>query len=285
MKKYSYVIISIVITLLTVSCKNKFDINKTGALVKVGNKILYRNTLEENMPTGLSSDDSIIAAEHFMRSWINENLLYEIAAKNINDKENIDLLVENYKKSLLIYQYEEQLINERLTKEIDEQVLYDYYNQNKDKLKLDKPLIKGLFLKVPVNAPQLSEIRIWYKSKTSGARENLEKLQLNNMTIYNYFVDKWVDFNELMENFPKEQLTKEDLTVQTKTIEKQDASFFYFLNITDFLLPGDNAPYEYAKTTIHEILINQRKIDFLKKTEDDLYQRAVNKGEIQFYNE
>jgi len=283
--KYLFSIILIVVTLLTVTCKNNLDVNKAGALVKVGNKTLYKSTVEENIPVGISSEDSIIAAEHFIRSWIKDNLLYNVASKNINDKENIDLLVENYKRSLLIYQYEEQLVNEKLTKGIDEQALLGYYNQNKDKLKLDRSLVKGLFLKVPVNAPQLNDIRVWYKSKTPASRENLEKLHLNNMTIYNYFVDKWVDFNDLMDNFPKEQLTKEDMTVQVKTVEKQDDAYFYFLNITDYLLAGDNAPYEYAKTTIQEILINQRKIDFLKKTEDDLYQRALDKSEIQFYSE
>ena len=276
----------IVISLLTIACSNNFDIKKTNALVKVENKILYRSVLEDNIPAGLSSEDSIIAAEHFIRSWISENLLYNIASRNINDKENIEYLVENYRKSLLIYQYQEQLVNERLTKDIDEQSLYDYYNQNKDKLKLERPLVKGLFLKVPVNAPQLNEIRVWYKSKASVSRENLEKYSLNNAANFIYFVDKWMDFNDLMDNFPKEQLTREDQTVvQRKTMEKQDTDYFYFLNITDCLLPGDNAPYEYAKTTIQEILINQQRIDFLKKTEEDLYQRALTKGEIQFYDE
>ena len=276
-----------VISLLTftVACNNNLDIKKNNALVKVGNKILYKNILEENIPTGLASEDSIIAAEYFIRSWINENLLYNIALKNINDKEKFERLVESYRKSLLIYQYEEQLVNERLTKEIDEQALYDYYNQNKDKLKLDRTLVKGLFLKVPVNAPQLDEIRVWYKLTTTIARENLERSALNNATSYNYFVDNWLDLNELMVNFPKEQLTRDDLLVRRKTIEKEDTGYFYFLNITDYLLPGDNAPYEYVKSTIKEILINQRKIDFLKKTEEALYKRAIDKGEIRFYNE
>ncbi|MCL1933113.1 MAG: peptidyl-prolyl cis-trans isomerase [Candidatus Azobacteroides sp.] len=275
----------IIVSLLTVACSNNLELVKSGALVKVGNKVLYRSVLEENMPIGLSSEDSIIAAEHFIRSWINENLLYDIASRNINDKENIEYLVENYRKSLLIYQYQEQLVNERLTKGIDEQALFDYYNQNKDKLKLENPLIKGVFLKVPVNAPQLEEIRTWYKSKTSVSRENLEKYSLNNVAIYNYFVDNWVDFNDLLNNFPQDQLNKEDFSAQKKTIEKQDKDYFYFLNITDCLLAGENAPYEYAKATIQEILINQRKIEFLKKMEEDLYKRALDKGEIQFYGE
>jgi len=241
--------------------------------------------LEDKVPQGLSSADSVIASEHFIRTWINENLLYTVASKNIYDKEEIERLVENYRKSLLIYQYEEQLVNEKLTKEIDEQSLYDYYNQNKDKLKLENPLVKGLFLKVPVNAPQLDEIRIWYKSKSSISREGWAKYSLNNAAVYNNFIDKWVDFYDIMNNFPKDQLTKDDLTAQKKTLEKQDKDYFYFLNISDYLSAGDNAPYEYAKATIREILVNQRKIDFLKNTEDALYQRALAKGDIQFFEE
>lgn len=275
----------IIVSLLSVACNSNLNKKNTNALVKVGNKILYKSDLEDNILPGLSSEDSIIAAEHFIHTWINENLLYNVATKNINDKENIERLVENYRKSLMIYQYEEQLINERLTKEIDEQSLYDYYNLNKDKLKLERPLIKGLFLKVPNIAPQLSEIRRWYKSTDSNSRERLEEYGLNNVAVFEYFTEKWVDYNELMDNFPIEKLSKDDLTVRKKTMEKEDNGYFYFLNITDFLLPGENAPFEYAKTTIREIIINQRKIDFLKRAENDLYRRALDRGEIQFYNE
>lgn len=280
-----YFYFTIIISLLAVACNNKLEIKKTNVLVKVGNKSLYRSVLEENIPLGLTGEDSIIAAEYFIRTWINENLLYNIAAKNTNDIETIDRLVDNYRRSLLIYHYEEQLINERLTKEIDEQSLYDYYNRNKDKLKLEKPLVKGLFLKIPVNAPQLNEVRKWYKSLTPEFRDNLEKYSLNNAANFIYFVDIWMDYSDLMENFPQELLIKDDQNVYKKTVEKQDVNYFYFLNITEYLLQGDNAPYEYSKKTIHEILINQQKIDFLKKMEEELYRRALAKGEIQFYDE
>ena len=241
--------------------------------------------VEENIPAGLSKEDSVLAAEHYIHSWISGILIYNIAQKNLNDMDNIDRLVENYRQSLLVYQYEEQLVNEKLSNEIDEQSLFDYYNQNKDKLKLERPLVKGLFLKVPATAPQLNEIRTWYKSANSASRENLEKYCLNNAATFNYFVDTWTDFNDVINNFPKDKVSKDDLQVQKKTVEKQDDNFFYFLNITDFLQQGDNTPYEYAKPAIREILINQRKLDFLKKTEDDVYQRAIDKGEVQFYND
>ena len=241
--------------------------------------------VEENIPTGLSKEDSIIAAEHYIHSWVSDILLYNIALKNLNDKDNIDRMVEDYRRSLIVYQYEEQLVSEKLSNEIDERSLSDYYNRNKDKLTLERPLVKGLFLKVPATAPQLNEIRTWFRSANSASRENLEKYCLNNAATFNYFVDKWTDYNDIINNFPKDQVTKEDLQVHKKMVEKQDNNFFYFLNITDFLQQGDNTPYEYAKPAMREILINQRKLEFLKKTEDNLYQRAIDRGEVQFYNE
>jgi len=275
----------IVISLFTAACSDSIELKNADALVKVKNKILYKSVLEDNIPKGLSSEDSTIAAEHFIRTWINDILLYDIALKNINDRESIERLVENYRKSLFIYQYEEQLVNERLTRGIDEQSLYDYYNKNKDKLILERPLVKGLFVKVPINAPQVNEIRTLSKLATPASREKLEKLSLNNGVIFEYFIDTWVDFNDLKSNFPEEKLNRDDLSIQKRMIEKHDDSFSYFLNITDFLSAGDNAPYEYAKNTVQEILINQRKIEFLKKAGDDLFKRALDKGEIQYINE
>jgi len=283
--RYSVSIIAVFFLLTIVACNKRFTAKDNDTLVKIGNKILTRNTVEENIPAGLSKEDSILAAEHYIHSWVSNILIYNIALRNLNDKENIDRLVEDYRQSLLIYQYEEQLVNEKLSNDIDEQSLSDYYNQNKDNLKLERPLIKGLFLKVPVTAPQLTEIRTWYKSANSDSRENLEKYCLNNAATFNYFVDKWTDFNDVINNFPKDKVGKDDLQIQKKTVEKQDDNFFYFLNITDFLQQGDNTPYEYAKPAIREILINQRKLDFLKKTEEDVYQRAVDRGEVQFYND
>jgi hypothetical protein len=276
----------LIVPLFAASCNSKLAMNEDmQPVVSVGNKTLYKNELNENLQTGLSKEDSIIEAEHYIRTWINDALLYDVAVKNNNDKQYIDRLVESYRKSLLIYQYEEQLINEKLTKEFDSNTLLRFYEENKDKFKLDKPLIKGIFLKIPVNAPQIDEVRVWYKSVTPASREKMEKYSVHNAVIYDYFVTQWVNFNEVLNNWPAEYRDEVAFLNQNRYIEQRDSSFFYFLNITDFLLPGNNAPFEYAKPIVQEMLINQRRLEFLKRTEKDLYDRAIKKGEIKFYEE
>jgi len=197
--------------------------------------------------------------------------------------ERINQLVENYKRSLVIYQYQEQLINEKVIKKIDEEDLYNYYNNNKEKFKLDQYLIKGVFLKVPVEAPDIEAIRDNYKSVSSpAAREKLEKYSNRNGATFDYFLDKWVSFDEVKNNWPA--ASRNTLVLRNggrNDFEQQDEVFHYFLNVTEFLSPGDLAPFEYAKPVVQEMLVNQRKIDFLKKSEDDIYQRAINKGDVK----
>jgi hypothetical protein len=276
---------AVVVSLLMISCSQSGK-SDSAPIVKVGNKVLTKQVLDENIPDGLSQNDSIIEAEHFIRTWITDVLVYDIAEKNTSDKEYINQLVENYRKSLVIYQYQEQLINEKVIKTIKEQDLYNYYRDNKEKFKLDQYLVKGVFLKVPRDAPEIEEIRNSYKSVSSTAsREKLEKYSVRNSVTFDHFLDKWISFDELKNNWPEAGRNALILKSGRNYFEQQDELYYYFLNVIEFLSPDDFAPFEYVMPIIREMLVNQQKIDFLKQTENDIYQRALNKGDIKFYKE
>ncbi len=275
----------VIVSLLAVGCNRTAENVDNTAVVRVGNQVLTRTEIADNVPDGMTKEDSILASEHYIQLWVKDQLLYAIASRNIEDKEKIDQLVENYRKSLMVYQYQEQLINEKLSKEISEGDQKQFYEANADKFQLDRPLIKGMFLKIPVDAPQISKVQGWYKSGSASAIENIEKYSIQNAVVYEYFFDRWVDFSELTDNLPVKYENPETVVKNNKFIELQDSTYCYFLNIREYLLPGDQAPFEYSQPTIKEMLVNQRKMDFLKKLEDDLYQKALDKGQIKFFTE
>ncbi|MDR2086675.1 MAG: peptidyl-prolyl cis-trans isomerase [Dysgonamonadaceae bacterium] len=274
----------LIIPFFAIAC-SKQQGNRVTDIVKVNNDVLTVEELNVNVPLGLSPEDSTIAAEHYIRMWINNKLMYDVASKKIADKKDIELLVNNYRQALTVYQYKEQLVNEKLSREIDNQDLLNYYEANMDKFKIDRPLIKGLFLKIPINAPQIDKIRNWYKSLTPANITNIENYCVRNAAEYGYFVDNWVDFNELTEEWPVNYKNESDVVKFNKFFEQTGTKFYYFLHVTAYSLSGDNAPFEYAKPTIKEILINQQKIDFFNKIEEDLYRKALDNGQITFYNE
>ena len=254
------------------------------ALVNVNGKVLYKYEVDQIVPKGLNQTDSTLAAEAYVKMWIKNELIYEKAEENINDKEKIAELVNNYRQTLTIYTYQEQLLQERLSKTISDKEIEEYYQNNPDKFDLESNIVKGLFLKLPLNAPQLDELKKWYKQTNDKSIENIEKHSLQSAVIYDYFYDKWVDFDGVMNNIPYIVTDSKQFLQNNKSFETQDSSYVYLLNIKEYALVGSKAPFEYAKGQVLDILLNQKKEAFIKKFEDDLYNTAVKNNQIKYYN-
>ena len=258
--------------------------NEDDVLVQVHGNILNRSEVEKMIPKTISSSDSLLIAENFIQKWIKDILMLEVAQRYLGKEKNeINRLVEDYRSSLLRHRYQEYLIRSRLTAEIREYEKMAYYNENTLKFLLDKNLIKGLFLKIPAEAPGLLDVKKWYRSQDPDVIENIEKYSIQNASVYDYFYDHWVDFDEILDKMPIHVSNKSHYLKTNSAVELSDSAFCYFLNISAYLLPGNIAPYEYADTQIQELMINNRKMDFLKSFETELYQDAIRKGEVIFF--
>jgi hypothetical protein len=252
-------------------------------LVEVDGNFLYRENLQKVLPVGLSKDDSLLFAENYIRNWIEEVLLYDKAKANIPDNTEIEKLVENYRKALIVHTYQQALINQRLSPNLPEQDITDFYEKNKSLFMLERPLIKGLFVKVPLGAPRLNEVHEWYKTETHEAVENLEKYSLQHAISYDYFYDKWVAVSDVLGKIPIKDENPETYIQTNRHVELQDTAFYYFLNVTDYRKKGDEEPYDFARTTAKDMLINLRKVDFIKEIKAGLYKEASRKDKIIYH--
>lgn len=273
------------VTLLC-ACKGSRPADGTDVLVRVKERVLKRSEVKKLIPRGISSADSLLLAESITKKWVKDALVYEVALRNLEDeKAEIEKLVENYRHSLVQYRYQERLVREKLTADIRESDMLNYYEENQKNFVLDKSLIKGLFLKIPVDAPALSEVKGWYKSTSESALEKIEKYSVQNASIYEYFYDKWVDFDEVMDNIPLRVGDSKEFLRTRKFVEVMDSSYCYLLNIKEYLPSGSVAPYDYAGPQIKDLLVNQRKVEFLRNFEDELYNDAIRGGDVKFYAE
>lgn len=286
MKRINIFIIS-AFSILSFSCKqgnNKnVDLGRE-PIVTIGENTLYKADVERVIPIGLSKEDSTSYAETYTESWIHDQLMYAKAEQNITNKDVMETMVKNYRKSLITNNYLEQLLRQQLSQTIEESELKAYYEQRKENIKLESNIIKGLFLKIPENSAQLKNFQKWYKQETTEAIENIEKNTLQNAVGYEYFYDKWVDFDYIMDNIPTKVTDRTQFLQTNKSLEVSDSSFVYLLNIKEYKLANTEAPYEFIKDRLKEIFIEQRKTDFLKQVQKDLYDIAVSNDEIKFYN-
>lgn len=273
--------------LLLGSCTQKGTTEPKGILVKVNERALTKDEVLAVLPKNISSPDSLLWAESYIKQWIKDGLVYDVALQNLDDdnRAEIDRLVDSYRRSLVRYRYQEQLIQERLSANITEEEKQKFYEENQDQFILDHSLVKGLFLKIPIDAPNLSEVKKWYRSTSESAIEKIEKYSVQNAMVYDYFYDKWVSFDEVFVNIPIKVTNETEFLRTHSFVETADSSYCYLLNIEEYIAKGKIAPFEYASKQISDMLVNQRKVQFLKNFEEELYNDAIRAGNVVFTKE
>lgn len=289
-KRMKISLLTLLVTAVTlvacIACSSKKEANantENNPIVSVNEKTLYQSDIEGAIPQGLNTADSTLAAETYIKMWINDELIYDKAKQNITDQDRINELVENYRQSLTVFTYLEELLKEELSKKISEKDLKEYYDQHPESFELESSLIKGLFLKIPKSSNEIKNFRKWYQSNSSESKENIEKASFQNAVIYDYFYERWVDFDDVSSSIPTVINNPDQFVKSTKNFETDDSLYVYFLHIEEFALSGNTAPYDFAKPQITDLLMNKNRELFLKEIENNLYKKATDSKEIKFY--
>lgn len=283
MKQYIYILSLLLMVAFSFSCSQKKEEAKAKAVLEVGGQYLYEDELQKILPPNVSDSDSIDITQNYIRKWVVGVLMYQNAKRNITNQAEIDELVENYRKSLTIHQYQQKLIEQRLPKEPSDEDLQAFYKEYSDQLVLNECVLQGLLLVVPKSAPQLANVRSWVQSGNTKALENIEKYSVRNAISYDYFGDRWVSFADVLRKMPLQVADPGSFLASRRLVECSDSAQQYLLRISAFRRPGQTEPYEMAKNRISAILMNKQKADFMSKFEDELYNDAIKDKSIRFY--
>jgi hypothetical protein len=209
--------------------------------------------------------------------------MYENAKRNVTNKDEIEQLVEGYRKSLTIHQYQQKMIEQRLPKEPSAEQLQAFYTEFSEQLLLKENIIQGLLLIVPSNAPKMANVRSWVQSANAKSLESIEKYSIQNAISYDYFVNKWMPFTEILKKIPLQVEDPAAFVASNRFVETSDSLQHYFLRITSSRSSGSVEPFEMAKDRIANILLNKNKADFILKFETELYDDAVKNEDVTFF--
>lgn len=269
---------------LSGGCSSSVSHGEGTPLVEVDGMFLFAEDLQRAMPLGLHGADSSDFVKQYVRGWVEDALLYRKAKDNIPDNQRIEELVSSYRKMLIMHTYQEELVNQKLENTITDAEIEAYYKQNPALFRADVPYIKGLFIKVPVNVPNLNKLRGWCRKDVGDNLDRLEKFCVGTAVAYDYFFDRWLPVSEFASKMPLATL-KSDLNYlsRTKNAEVKDSLFCYILHVEHFLPKGEILPLEYAQNEIKEILVNQKRTEFINRMKDELYREASEDKEIKYY--
>ena len=271
------IIVAALACLLLYGCQAFEKKQQSGAAVELNGHYLYRSTLD-SLTLGMNSEDSLRAAQLFIRQWAQDILLYDATMSHTNAQ--IETMVEDYRRTLYAQAYEERLVESRMSKTITDSTVNALYQQMPERFKLDESIMKGMLVVVPSDAPNIQKLRQWMAAQSL---DKLEKYVYQNASGYELFVDQWKTTTEIIRLVPIERADLESRLKGSNHIEVADSSKIYLLQITEKSMRGEAMPVEYARPQIEKIILNARRVEFMRKERERLYNEAIQKRKIHFY--
>lgn len=272
-------IIFLISIFILTSC---FNNDKGKVIASVNEKELLLSEVIRDMPNQI--EDSTFFLEKYMNDWIRKQLMIYHAEINLSsDIQDYEKQIEDYRASLLIYAYQQELINQNFDTSISYNQVVNYYNQYKDEFKLSKNIFKGRFIVVEKSAPKLKDLNKWYKSDNESSI--LDLIDYCQQFAKEYYLEdnKWQYFSVFNNKLPEYIDEEEDFLENNKAIVFEDENLRYYVFVKDFKINGNVSPLELEQDRIRNVLLNKNKIEYLKQLEDELYQNGLALKKIKIY--
>lgn len=259
-------------------CNRQPDANSEKPLARVNDKYLYPSDLIGVVSEGIPSSDSASQVHDFIDKWILRELLLEKAEMNLTeDEKNVEKQINDYRSSLLIYAYQQRYLQDKLDTLVSLSEIEKYYADNQSNFIAPEPLIKGVFIKLSVKAPDLYKVRQWYKSDNAESIKNLEGYCFAHAKVYDHFNEGWVNLNEVLRMMPEGGNVNAGSIRYNKYVELRDNQYIYLLGVKEFVPEGTVTPFEIVKNDIHNIILNKRKVKLISELETSIYADAQNR--------
>lgn len=273
------ILIFFVLLIFSVAC---FNNDNKEIIASVYEKDLSLLEVTKEMPQTI--EDSAFFVEGYMNLWIRKQLMLYHAGINLsNALLDYEKQITEYRSSLLIYAYQQELINQNFDTTILYQDIANYYAQYQEKFKLAKNIFKGRYIVVDKLAPKLESLSKWY---TSDKVESVEALtDYCQQFAKEYYLEdsNWQYFTTINTQLP-ELITEEEYFLQnTKGVWLEDEQYRYYIYIKDYQIKGSISPLALEREKIRNVLLNKNKIQYLKQLEDELYQNGLALGKIKIY--
>ena len=142
-------ILCLLVALMAFAGCYKEDIHKGRIpIAAIGDTYLYKDDVELLYAVYGQGSDSIAFFRDYIERWAVEHLFYEKAEENVVATNDIESMVENYRRGLILSLYQDRLINQQLVPDISQSDIQEFYESNEEMFEMEEPMFKGLLLKL-----------------------------------------------------------------------------------------------------------------------------------------
>ena len=266
------------------ACKYFKPESSKDAVAKVYEHYLYKADLLGIVPVGSKPKDSIEITKTFINNWIRQTLVLHQAESNLSEeKRNFDRQLEDYRNSLIIYEYESELIRQKLDTVVPMKEIEDYYTANQANFGLRQNIVQVNYVTLSKNSPVVAKFRTLLKSDRPADKEKLADLCQASAANASLDNDNWIPFNELVNRVPLTVTDQVDFLDNNKYVELQDSLFRYLVRIKAYKTNESISPLSFEVANIRSIIVNKRKLELVNRMQEDIFQEALKKKNFEIY--
>lgn len=284
----SYILASVAaVAICSTACRKQTPVQEIPAddvVVALGDSMLTRTEVLCRIPSGMAPADSAELFNSIVDGWVERHLLADIVRDDPDEMARIDRMAEQYRRRLMVASYRRSLrASHRWS--VPNDSIRAYFRDNSASLILERPVLKGLYVKVPSDAARLADIRRWMMTATPDAIDNLERYGLADAIEYSFFEDKWTDWNLIARQIPYRFDNPDSFVATRQNFETAYGGMTYLLHISSFLPSGEVMPYEVAAPIIAGRLELESGQSYERQLIAGLYAKARKEGRLRDYRE
>ncbi len=267
-----------------ISC-NKWIPDNQEVVARVGTNYLYKKDLSEIKNSFDNLSDSLIKTRNFIDSWARDLILLKKAEINLSDDEinDLDKLIDDYKLDIYGNAYQQTIASKNIDTLISNTEIDSFLFINKEVFKLKSPLFKVRYIHLPPGNVDQNQIQLSFQRFNKEDKFFLDSLSFQ----YNSYIlsdSLWISRNALKSKVRfLNQNNLDNYIKKSKLFKIEDTLGVYLFLVKEILKKGDMAPNEVTASTIKNIIINQRKLKFAKKFEQDILQDAIKSKTYEMY--
>ena len=255
-------------------------------VARVNDTYLYQSDIQNLVAESTSKEDSAIIVNNVINKWATQKLLIANAKINLTTEKQheFDRLVEQYKSDLYTKAYQEALVNQSVDTSITKAEAEEIYERNKETFKLNEELIKFRYINLNENSVNLEDVKRRFKRFDENDKHILDSIAVQ-FKSYSLNDSIWIRADQAITKISAIKAeNKKELLKKSNFIEIKDSLGLYLMQINDVLLRNETAPLEYVMPTIKQIVINKRKLEFIKQLEKDITKDAIKNKQFELFN-
>ncbi len=274
----------LLLPLVLFTCTPSGNNGSGDVLVRVYDKYLYVSGLDGLVPRGTSVHDSLTMVRRFIQNWVDRELIVKKAEENLPDEyKDFSSQLEEYRNSLVIFEYEKMLIRQDLDTNISFEALTAYYDQHKNNFLLKDDILNMQYLVLHQDSPALRKFRQYIRSEIPEEKDSLALYSSKYAESFSLSEDYWIDLDQMMETVPIPTYSFRDFNTNRRYLEVRDSVFIYMIYVKDYKPADSVPPIHFLEDELRKMILNKRKNDLIKNMRQTVLEDAIQHNQVEIY--